>query len=240
MENENGFVFNQTTADANVIKKVKIEWIAGRINIVKGEGDQIQFSESSSARLTEKTAMVSKVAGNELIIFFKKDKMPLFFKGLKKTLTVSLPRDLEVLFVKSISGGIFVNGINAHEFVCDSVSGGLKTDNLATQKATFKIVSGGVSLRGTFDMIKGNSVSGGVEIVSSVCPSRIWVENISGSNSVTIPENAGFTAQIERVSGRVKTDFNLLDQGKCMVYGDGSALFKLKNVSGSTSINRLR
>lgn len=239
MENEEGFVFNQTRADADLIEKIKIKWVAGDVNIVKYDGEEIKFSESSHSHLNEKTAMVSKVEGNELIIHFTKEKKHSLWGNLKKTLNVSLPKDLKVLFVSAVSANVFVNGLTVNEFVGDSVSGCLKAENLDAKKMAFKTISGVVKLTGCFDMIKGNSISGRTEVISSVCPSRIWIETVSGLISVTVPENEGFTAQIERVSGTVRSDFDLRVNDKYMVYGDGNALFKLKTVSGKTSINRL-
>lgn len=235
---DTGFVSNQSTADANVVNTISIDWVSGEINIVKGEGDTIQFSESSSSELNARTSMVSKVVGSELKINFTREDLGFKFKSLNKNLTVTVPKDLLELDIETVSGETSVSNITVNEFEIEKVSGRLVTDNLVAQKVDFNSVSGSTDLKGSFNSIDGNTVSGSVEIDSLICPNRVDIESVSGSTTLVIPENDGFTAESNRMSGGLKTDFESQSTGRTLVYKNGGAKFRFEGVSGSVTINR--
>lgn len=235
---DDSYVSNQSTADANVVNKINIDWLSGEIKIVKGEGDTIRFTESSSSELNDRTALVSKVEGNELKIGFTRDGRGVRLKNLSKDLTVTVPKDLLNLDIETVSGETSVSNITVNEFDIEKVSGRLVTDNLVANKVDFESVSGSTDLKGSFNSINGNTVSGSVDIESLVCPSRIDIESVSGSTEILIPENDGFTARSDRMSGGIKTDFESQYSGKTIVYKNGGASFGFEGVSGSVTINR--
>lgn len=232
------FVSGIYTADANVVNSIKIEWVNGEINVVKSDGDKIEFSEVSSRDISEKEEMVSKVEGNELTIKFTKgDRMT--YNNLRKKLTVLVPKNLMELDIETVSGGTTVKDLTVNDFSVEKVSGTLKTENLVANMVNFESVSGSTDFHGSFSLIDGETVSGSVKINSKICPSSIDIETVSGSINIGIPENDGFTAISDTVSGSLNTDFESQQSKKKIVYKDGRANFAFSGISGSVTINKI-
>ena len=69
------------------------------------------------------------------------------------------------------------------------------------------------------------------------CPKTIDADIASGSVSVAVPESSGFTARIEKASGRFSSSFSLSQNGNVYTSGDGSASINARLASGEFRID---
>ena len=140
--------------------------------------------------------------------------------------------------VSTTSGEINLENAECFEVSLETVSGRIKTSDVSANDFSLESVSGDCVLSGSFSDIDAESVSGDFEFVSSSCPGKIDCSTVSGSIKVTIPENDGFTASLDTVSGDLECDFEAVFSKKQVRYGDGSAEFDFETVSGDASIHK--
>ena len=245
--------------DADGVDRVQINWMAGKVHIQVGDGDQIVLSETGAASEDEKLRY--RVKDNELIVQYCAPRIPLFVSLHSKELTVTVPQSvasrLDKLEVNatsasieagaltadkaefnSVSGRIDLNGLRCDELNIDGVSG--TTVGVGVQAGDVRVnsVSGSVDLAGTFHTVRGDSVSGSVQLQSDVRPDELDISTISGGIAVTIPDNDGFTARYDSVSGGFSCDFAVTQTKDKAVYGDGEADFQFSTVSGGIRIQK--
>ncbi|MDR1117040.1 MAG: DUF4097 family beta strand repeat-containing protein [Oscillospiraceae bacterium] len=159
--------------------------------------------------------------------------------------------------IDGVSGGITVYNIISEEARFDTVSGeitaegieigNLKSDSVSgsaafygtMKKLNYSSVSGAVKLEGSVNEARCDTTSGSVEISSSVCPGYISASTVSGSVTIAIPDNDGFTLSYDKVSGSLSNDFPTTESGGRKIYGNGSADFNIDTVSGGLNIRKL-
>lgn len=132
------------------IKKIDIEWVGGKIDIVYGDVDEISFAETADGELDKDKIMCYKVSGSELEIKFAKPSKLLNFKDVSKDLTLTMPKDLIL-----------------DELSIDGVSSDINIEHQAfIKEITIDVVSGNVEayLYGGADEIKIDAVSGNTEL----------------------------------------------------------------------------
>lgn len=88
------------------------------------------------------------------------------------------------------------------------------------------------------DAVKVDTVSGDVVLRCAAVPGSIDADAVSGDVTVLLPENAGFTAEVDSVSGRIGGQ--LLDgagDGKTYTRGNGACRIRLDSVSGALRLD---
>lgn len=219
---ELGFTSAQTpctvTAD---IREVKIEWTAGEVILEKGDTDAITFSETADHEIQEGDELRYRQQGDTLEIHFAKPTGWNFFgtnnvRG--KTLTVTLPDTLyRSLSVETVSSSVTVIGLQADRMDIETVSGGISLDATAV---------------GELDC---ESVSGETEVIGTITRSASF-DSVSGGITLRLPQNTGFTAEVESVSGKFSSDFETTKQGDEYRCGTGGIDLSFDTVSGNVQI----
>ena len=69
---------------------------------------------------------------------------------------------------------------------------------------------GDIELDGVISDLCLKTVSGDVDARLTDVPNAIQAESVSGDIKIYMPENDGFTLNYKRVSGDIRSDFNLL------------------------------
>lgn len=253
------------SVDASGISRVEVDWVAGDITITPTDGSEITFEESSRYEIRERDLMYYDVSNGKLTIRYRRNERDWHFFGfnrsLQKSLNVKLPRSmfdrldvLEVMNVSalvgidsvearnieidSVSGGIRLTGITCDDLEISSVSGEITGERITARKVNSESISGRRTLSGSMDELNIDGISGGTDITSDVCPSRVSVDTVSGGLTLTIPENDGFTAKYDKVSGDVNSDFAVTQSKNSMTYKDGGAKFDFTTVSGSIDVRK--
>jgi len=155
----------------------------------------------------------------------------------------------------TVSGEADATQCDFGELRLESTSGDLQTENLTVEKAEASSTSGEINLSGRFTEIKANttsgdvranvkgmkyftggSVSGKLEVESDTFPQQVEMSTTSGNVSLTIPEGEGFTANFSSVSGKLRCDFPVVNQGDESIYNNGAVKIKMNTVSGDGHI----
>ncbi|MCL2519027.1 MAG: DUF4097 domain-containing protein [Oscillospiraceae bacterium] len=224
------------------IDTIVIDWISGNVDVKYYTGSEIQIYEKASRNMDDREKMHYRVRGNELRIIYSANSMGInfsFLNNLSKSLEVLVPIDLTLLSIDVVSSKITVENMKTDILKCDTVSGSVTADNVtAKYELRVNTVSGKVTLNNTTcpKILKTDSVSGSMEFDLVVCPDSINTDTVSGSVKIYLPENDGFTARLDSVSGSLKCDFQSQVENKRITYKNGGANFRFDSVSGSVSI----
>lgn len=250
----------------DLVEKIEVHWGAGEVLISTYDGDRIRFSETADSKLSEDEEMRYLIRDGKLFIQHRK---PFSFFGIgeaykQKTLTLEIPASmtkdsaLQELKLETISASMTANDLAAQDLrinttsgdlslthaVCDTAelettSGNITTNDLTAQELTVDAVSGEISLDGDFSKISAEAVSGDMEISSKICPEAVEMDSVSGNLTLLIPENDGFTAGFESVSGDFFCDFPTQNSKHSCLYENGEAEFRMETVSGDMQIKRI-
>jgi len=257
-------ITSNASIPAEGIRCIKVNWLSGHVDIARYDGDEIIFNESANRELHQDEMMRYKVSGNELKIAFSEDDKKLMkglFNNLQKTLTLCIPKDLQVLDVDTISAGIAVDTVTteilklktisgsvsalnltvSEEIKTNTVSGSIYIDNITTfREIDCNSVSGSIKLNGikAFHNVKCNTVSGSINVQCMECPQNSKCNTVSGRIEISLPENNGFHATYTSVSGKMNCAFPCIIENKGYIYKEGGSELKFSTVSGGISINR--
>ena len=261
-------VSEEARVAADGIQKIKIDWVAGGINLRVGTSDEIVFSESSYRNLTERQKMRYTVSDSGVLQIHYCENLDNIFDWFRldanmpaKTLTMEVPaaligqlKDLDVETVSAnidlsgvygektelstVSGEIRCADVAAIELDLDSTSGSIVCENTKANKLDVENVSGSVRAEGEFARIDVESVSGSVNLSLATVPEKLEVDGVSGSITVALPANAAFTARMDSVSGALNCEFEGTLGSDLVVVGGGGAEYRFGTVSGSVNIQK--
>lgn len=255
---------NAYGVELGAIKNIDISWVAGSVTVAPYDGDTISFTESSTGGIEEKYALRYACTAETLTIHYCASSLrntPPWW-DLSKKLEVLVPRaladDMVSLSVDTVSASVVVSGLSGERANLESVSGSieviettlqalsldttsasLETTDCAIESMQADSVSGAMKLGGAFGDVRTDSVSGSARVISAVCPARVRMSSVSGGSTLLIPENRGFTARYDSVSGGFSCEFPASVSEHSAVYADGSASFRFESVSGGIRIEKL-
>ena len=261
-------VSENATVPASSIQKIKIDWVAGSVNLVVGSGNDIVFHETSSRELTDRQKMRYSISDSgtlqiryyqdldNILNWFSMDanmpakeltmEVPASLIGLLKDVAVdSVSADINLTGVygqktemDTVSGKITCIDVTTNDLEMDTTSGDVITQNTSAETVSVDNVSGSVRLGGTFGHIDVDTVSGETSLDCVFVPSNIEVDGVSGNISVSLPETAGFTASLDSVSGSINCDFPGTLGDDRVTVGDGSLNIRCNTVSGNLVIHK--
>lgn len=261
-------VSDHASVPADTIEQIKIEWVAGDVELRVGTGSEIVFSESSYRTLTDRQKMRYSVSSSgtlqihycedldNILDWFNLDaNMP--SKTLVMEVPASLLGKLSNLEIETVSAGIDLSGVYGTQTDLETVSGGINCADIAVDKLELSStsgsitcedakaekldlgnVSGSIRAEGEFVEIDSENVSGSTRLGCAIAPEKIDVDGVSGSITVSLPEAAGFTAKLDSVSGSISCDFPGTLGEDMVVVGDGNANYRFNTVSGSLHIEK--
>lgn len=213
-----GYTYGGTSFDASEIDEVQVEWVSGDMTI--REGSEISFEETSGSRLNEDEQLVYKVDGRRLII---QEYRRSFWLGStpSKDLTLELPKKLKRLTVEIVSADVTMQGTFAiDEMDLEGVSGDWEVDEVSCQEISLE------------------TVSGNMNVTVQEPPREIDADTVSGDINLYLPESAGFSAEVDGVSGDLTSEFPVTSEKGRHVYGSGYTEIDLDTVSGDLVIRK--
>lgn len=261
-------VSDQASVPADSIRKIKIDWVAGSVNLRVGTSDEIVFSESSYRDLTDRQKMRYTVSDNGTLQIHYCENLENIFDWFNldanmpaKTLTMEVPASLigqltnleietvsanidlsgvygEKNSLSTVSGGINCADVAATELDLDSTSGSIVCENSTANKLDLDNVSGSIRVEGEYARIDVDTVSGSVNLSLAIVPDEIEVDGVSGSVTVSLPDNAAFTARLDTVSGSLNCEFEGKLGSDRVVVGGGGAEYRFNSVSGNVTIQK--
>ena len=259
-------VSDEARVSASSIQKIKIDWVAGSINLRVGSGDEIVFSESSYRNLTDKQKMRYTISDSGVLQIHYCEDLENIFNWFNvdanmpaKTLTMEVPASLigqlADLEIESVSANIDLSGVYGVKTDLSTVSGEIRCTDVATddlelsttsgtivsensvaKSLDIENVSGSIRAEGEYARIDVETVSGSVNLVLASVPEQLEVDGVSGSITVALPDNASFTAKMDTVSGSLSCAFPGTLGSDLVVVGSGGASYRFSTVSGNVNI----
>jgi len=229
-------VTGTASVDAPSVKRICIEWVDGTVDVRAAQQDTITFSETNG----EKLCMVYSFKGDTLVIRYSKEslKLGITIKTPDKHLTVHVPQDwiADEIEISAVSADITVDLPEVRETEIESVSGDISVRYETSGEISLTTVSGQSSFEGICKELECSSVSGecNVKLLSSA--KEIRMESISGDLTVELLQQYGFTAQLDSVSGHIRSEFSTTVSGSTHRFGDGSIKVEAETVSGNIHI----
>ena len=242
------------------IDSLDINWISGSVRIEVYDGDAVELRETSVSDTDDALRYV--VRGGKLTVQYRKSSSWFSFFGhvSEKDLTVMVPRDMaadmkdvtvettsadisvtslsvnEELRIDTVSGDVSLEDVTTKDLACGTVSGEITAENLTAVSVSIDTVSGDTHVGGDVSKVEFDSTSGDLELHSTAKLSSVDTDTVSGDVTLVIPEDNGFTAELDTVSGELSCDDGLKKQKDKYIYGDGSADFSFESVSGCVNI----
>ena len=68
-------------------------------------------------------------------------------------------------------------------------------------------------------------------------PSKITMDTASGSLSLKLPKHAGFAVNLDTLSGKFRSDFEISQDGNRYLCGDGTCKIEMESMSGGVTVN---
>lgn len=143
------------------------------------------------------------------------------------------------LSLDNVSGTVNIKTVKADSLKLGTVSGNITLTDTEAEKLDIDTVSGKIKADGSFKEIDGESVSGDYTVTSATALNKISFDSVSGCFDLLMPENSGFTADFDGVSGDFNSNFPIISSNGKKVFGNGSAPYDFDVVSGDVTINRI-
>ncbi len=240
-DNADKYSVGEFTLDEE-ITALDVEWIAGNVNIVVTDEENVSASESEVDEDREKLRY--RVVNGKLMIKFKKSEKMNFDADLSKELTLYIPKDmaakLQLLSVECVSAGLNMEGLTIDNVDIEMVSGKVEAKDVVIETVKLESVSGDVNIKGSVDELDAELVSGKIKVDSDKQLSKLNMETVSGDVTVIMPEGNGFTAEMDSVSGDMDIDFETTSKGDKKICGDGSAEYSFETVSGDVTLKKAK
>ena len=249
-----------TVGEASVsdeVRELDVSWLAGSVTLELTEGDAVTLREEPEPK-SSNSRMRWKLRDGVLTVYSQKSGLSL--TPPVKHLTIGIPAGqaeklqklslglgaasasvpaltLRELELDSVSGSVTLSGGSYEKLDFDSTSGDLTMMGAAVGELSADTTSGSLTLDGDFTQVEFDSTSGSMELTASALPQDISCDTVSGSCTLTLPENSGFSASLDSVSGSLTVDgFTGSLHGDEFVYGQGGPAYEFDSVSGDVRI----
>lgn len=209
------------SVSAQEVSRLAIHWVAGSVRVEPSEtATDIRFRLIGED--DAKFPMVWSQSGDTLVLSYAKStKMPISVNVLRKDLVVTVPA-----------------GWSAREIRIDNVSGDMTLTDIDVTDLTVDNVSGELDFSGFCRSAEVSTVSGDCTLTLTSAPNSIDLDSVSGQLVVVLPENTGFTAELDSLSGKMYSDFSTTYQDDTMYYLDGACKITMDSVSGNLRIRQ--
>lgn len=223
------------------VKKIDLSWIDGRVDVAYHDGDGVVLSETAG-NLKNDQMLHWLVDGETLYIKYAASGFKTG-KNLNKALTVSLPKgiDLDHVTMNVVSSDVRVTDLSAQTVSIQTVSGDLEGVFKQNSKLTVSTVSGSVSAAvENVEDVSVSTVSGNAAFRFEMAPKKIDIDSVSGNATIYLPEDTGFHAQMDSVSGDVSGSLPMEVKDKeTYVSGDEACSIRINTVSGDVKMEKL-
>lgn len=223
------------------IRNIEIEWAAGDITIQPDENaTDIQITEYSPSG--SDYPMVCRQSGQTLKIQFSEEsiKFPSFgiSTDISKDLVITVPADwgCETLEIDAASAQVDIHDLQINEVDFDGASGMLILDHCDIVMLDIDTASGDVEFSGTLNDLDFDAASSSFRGEFTESPQHLYMDTMSGDLELILPENRGFTCQLDAMSGSFSSDFETETNNGTYICGDGYCEIQVSAMSGDVEI----
>lgn len=226
---------------ADLVDSLDFRVTTAKIQIIPSEGRYVIITtRTREDRMHEKDRF--HIDNRDATLFIEQEltrnRFPFLNFGwlTRDTIEIRLPeKEYNEIRATISSGSVLINDINSREIDIRATSGSIIFERVVSDELVIDLTFGSVDIEGEFEAIDAKMTSGRLEIESVTAPYNLFVDITSGNAKITLPENDGFTARVNRTSGTFSTDFILDDYG---VYKSGERRYDINLTSGTFSLRR--
>lgn len=230
--------------DATQIRDLEIEWVSGTIIIRAEDTNTIRFEESSVSN--DKYQMVTKRSGDKLTLKFCEDNVANWGFGINastdisKDLVITVPRDwkCDTFEIDTASARVEISDLQINEVDFDGASGLCIFENCTVGEIDIDTASGDVEFSGSLEALDFDAASANFRGKLENTPSSLKMDTMSGDLDITLPEDCGFTATMDTMSGDFSSDFQTTISNGKYSYGNGSCRISVNAMSGDVTIRK--
>ena len=229
------------SVSAGDIRDICVDWAAGTITVTPGDVAEITFTESAVS--DSKYQMVWSQSGDKLTIQFCRDTVGFgvhLGESIKKDLVITVPRDWQgdSLEINAASARLYAQDLTLREVELDTASGKCQFENCTVGSLDIDTASGDVDFTGSLNELDCDAASASFRSVLSNVPSRVSMDSMSGDLDITLPENAGFTVDMDAMSSKFSSDFPTTSRNGSHICGDGYCRISVSAMSGDVIIRK--
>lgn len=221
---------------ASDVDNIEIDWAAGSVDVAVHDGDGILLTEYATHDLNKVQQMRWGIEGKTLKIDYGAGWActSITTKRLEILVPKDLAQKLGVLDIDGASGTYTVNDVSCDSFKVFLASGRLEASGIKVGDLRLDAASGATFVEGhvtgdiRIDVASGESTV----ICKGEAPQSINASMASGTVAVSLPENDGFTAQIDKASGHFESEFEAQQSGDLYTHKDGGISIKADMASG--------
>lgn len=229
----------QGSVPADEIRNIEIDWVAGTITLIPDENaTEINFYEDGNVATDHQ--MVWKQSGDTLSIQYEQSKV---YVGIQvteasKNLTITVPAGwiCHSLEIDAASAEVQVVDLTLGEVDFDGASGICSFENCIVDELEVDTASGDLFYNGQLETLKVSSMSANCEVVLTNAPKQIDMDSMSGDLFLTLPEDCGFSVDMNAMSSDFSTDFETVTTNGRHVHGDGRCRIDIEAMSGDVCI----
>lgn len=226
---------------ASEVRSIQINWVGGSITVQTEDTDTITFTEGFYGENTK--PMIWQQSGDKLILQFSEPTWSFGFlnsSSFSKDLVVTVPSnwDCNTLIIDSVSAEVKVSNLTFDSIELNNVSGKCNFENCKADKLTLDTVSGTIKYSGELIDLECGSVSADCELYVTNKPSNIDMDGVSCDLTLYLPEDCGFTLDLDTTSGDFDSDFATTSKGGKFIYGNGECHINADSVSGDIYIRK--
>ena len=207
-----------TLPEGTVLKNVRIACTSGRIEAAPFYGETVHFSTTSGnihAECAASSLRLTATSGN-----------------------VTLRGAANSIEIQVTSGSINAAVEHADSLNASVTSGSLQMDLDDVRQARASATSGRISLlTDRVGELRADITSGPIVARCKRAPEEARLSATSGSISLSLPKEAGFTAQISTLSGKTAVLLPAKQDGTRYLSGDGAAQIYLSTLSGGINLD---
>ena len=226
-------------------RTIKIETTSAKVEVIPTHGEfKAEFTGNFNASGEEFMPYLDVSSNEDALSVEIKHPKGLFAGAVSSDslLSVYIPQDgPDELVVKTVSGNINAGSLEISSANLGSVSGDINASRLSLSEGIFESSSGKIKIDSLSGQVLSKTTSGDIDLVFEKFENTAYMESISGSANVSIPENASLTLKTETVSGNLSCDAPLTikggkDENLLADIGGGGPIMEIRSVSGDIKL----
>lgn len=241
------------------IQTLALDWKGGDVSVFSTSGKEIKIVQKAVKNTPEDQFFQASIEDDALVVSNGKTVAGLpigpFPFSIGSDLEVYLPeRIYETLQLDTTGGDIFFQPLEVKDLVVhtnsgdvslggdfekldfSSNSGDLLCRDVTVKQLITQTTSGDIQASGNLACIRATSTSGDISLRTSQMITEAAIQATSGDVVLFIPENDGFTAQLNSSTGDFICAFPDFHGGDTYRYKDGSAKIQLNTTSGDACL----
>lgn len=229
-------------------RNLSINWLAGSATVRAVPDDEtggmVRIFERIRGNVPQDQYLAYSIDGDWLNIeYFKNGPLVLFgcaamgSKHLELLVPESVAAGLGELSLDVASGSYALEGVTFERMGLKLASGTLQATDVSAKSLAADLASGRLDVSGSIaDAVSVDAASGEVSMhLADRMPGAIDLSFASGNMLFELPQDSGFTAAVDKISGSFNCGFASYQRDGAYVVGDGASKVTVSMTSGAAT-----